>query len=206
MGIEPTAQNGAPRLMPGVGPTERGSILKRDKEKDERAVFLQFAAKSGLNIEARSIRSRKSPRPDISCRVAQVPHYFEVTRMAHQGSANVIGYHLSELRRKRTASPLAPDFYDDRAALRQAIERKAASKYETDGRPIGLLIFIDGVFHPPKMPTPWARAILEEKGPTERWNGIWLYDAVNEKVVASWSRNDKRPNTPLQPTAEKRGG
>jgi hypothetical protein len=100
----------------------------------------------------------------ISCRVAQTPHYFELTRMADRGSANVMGHHLSELSRKGTAPALAADCFDHRGRLREAIERKARKKYETDGRPIGLLVFIDSVFHPPHMPPEWAQGILEEKG------------------------------------------
>jgi hypothetical protein len=168
-----------------------GFTVKRDKAKGERAIFRRFAGASGLSINLKSVRSRKPPRPDISCRLRETPFYFEITRMAHQGSANAMGHHLSELARKGTAPALAPEPYDDRAALREAIERKAAGKYQTDGRPIGLLVFIDGVFHPPHMPAPWARAVFEEKGPMERWNGIWLYDAVYDTVVASWPRNDK---------------
>jgi hypothetical protein len=165
--------------------------MKRDKAQSERTIFRQFAARSDLNIEPKSIRSRRAPRPDISCRVAQIPHYFELTRMAHQGSANLMGKHLSEHRHKETVPVVAPDIFNHRLALREAIERKAATRYETDDRPVGLLIYIDGVVHPPKMPESWAQAILKEKGPNERWSGIWLYDAVYDKVVASWSRNDE---------------
>ena len=162
--------------------------MKRDKAKGERAVFRHFAALSGLNINPRSIRSGRPPRPDISCRVGQTPHYFEVTRMVHEGSANAMGHHLSKIARIGTAPALAADSYDDRAALGEAIERKARANYDIDGRPIGLLIFIDGIFHPPYMPPEWARAVLEERGPKERWTGIWLYDAVDDRVVASWCR------------------
>ena len=76
-------------------------------------------------------------------------------------------------------------------ALREAIKRKAKTKYETDGRPIGLLVFIDGVFHPPRMPACWAQAILEKEGPKERWVSIWLYDAVYDRIIASWYGNEK---------------
>lgn len=165
--------------------------MKRDKAKGERSIFRRFAVVSGLNINLKSVRSRKPPRPDISCRLGETPFYFEITRMAYQGSANAMGHHLSQLARKGAAPALAPEPYDDRGALREAIKRKAAVKYETDDRPIGLLVFIDGVFHPPRMPAPLARAVFEENGPSERWNGIWLYDAVYDTVVARWSRNDK---------------
>ena len=61
--------------------------MNPDKAKGERSVFRRFAAISGLNINSKSIRSCKPPRPDISCRVGKTPYYFEVTRMAHGNSA-----------------------------------------------------------------------------------------------------------------------
>lgn len=74
--------------------------MKRNKAKEERSVFRRFAAVSGLNLNLKSIRTVKSPRPDISSRIDQAPYYFEVTRMAHRRSANAMGRHLSQLARK----------------------------------------------------------------------------------------------------------
>jgi hypothetical protein len=96
--------------------------------------------------------------------------------------------------RKGTAPPLPVNVFDHRGELRDAIDGKASKYYEKDGRPTGLLIYMDGVFHPSHMPQEWARTILEEKGPKERWIGILVYDSVANLVVASWSsRSFMRP-------------
>src|SRR5262245_45571448 len=130
----------------------RGHLVARDKSKHEREVFRRFALTAGLAVNVRSIRSTASPRPDLSCRVAGVPHYFELTRMVRPGSADLMGRHLAQLERYGSATALGADSYDDRIALRETIERKAAKSHQTDGRPFVLVIYIDGVYHPPRMP------------------------------------------------------
>jgi hypothetical protein len=160
--------------------------MKQIKKEDERRVFCRFMKAAGLSINPRSIRSPQEPRPDISCRLDGQPYYFEVTRMTHRNIANARGHHLDQLAHTGSAPPLGADIYNDRTALKQTIERKARKKYKTSGRPLALLIYLDGVFHPPKMPPSWARTILEEEGPNRNWVGIWLYDAVYDRIVASW--------------------
>lgn len=98
-----------------------------------------------------------------------------------------MGHHLSQLTRTGSAAPLA-DIYDDRAALKETIERKARKTHQRLGRPVALLIYIDGVFHPPKMPSSWARTILGNEGPQRNWAGIWLYDAAYDRIIANWLR------------------
>jgi hypothetical protein len=109
--------------------------------------------------------------------------------MVHRGFANSMGHHLSQLSRTGSAPPLVADIYDDRGALRGTIERKASKKYQTSGRPVALLIYVDGVYHPPKMPSSWAQSILANEGPKGHWAGIWLYDGVYDRVIASWLRD-----------------
>jgi hypothetical protein len=109
-----------------------------------------------------------------------------------------MGHHLSQLSRARSAPPLEADIYDDRAALRQTIERKASKKYQTSGRPVVLLIYIDGIYHPPKMPSVWAQSTLAVEGPKWHWAGIWLYDAVYDRVIANWPQE-------LRASSQKRG-
>ena len=152
--------------------------MKLTKEKYERGVFHHFVKAAALSINAHSIRSPREPYPDISCRLNGQPYYFELTRMTHHDIANARGHYLSQLAHTGSAPPLRADIYDDRTALRQTIKRKAIKKYKTLGRPLALLIYLDGVFHPPKMPPSWARTILEDEGPSRHWVGIWLYDAV----------------------------
>ena len=103
-------------------------------------------------------------------------------------SANAMEHHLSQLTRTGSAPPLGADIYSDRGALRETIERKASKKYQISGRPVALPIYIDGVFHPPQMPSSWAPTILGEEGPKRHWAGIWLYDAVYDRIIANWLR------------------
>jgi hypothetical protein len=110
--------------------------------------------------------------------------------MVHPASANVMGHHLARLSRFGSATPLGLDSYDDRAALRETIERKAKKNPEKSRRPVGLLIYIDGVFHPAGMPSVWARTILSSYGPQQRWTEIWLYDAARDLIVAQWSKHE----------------
>jgi hypothetical protein len=162
--------------------------LIRDKSKYEREVFQRFALAAELAVS--SIESSAPPHPDISCRVAGVPHYFELTRMVHPGSADLMGDHLSQLERLGSAPPLPVDSYDDRMALRVTIERKANKTHQTGGWPFVLVIYIDGVYHPAGMPAAWAKSIFASEGPKRHWSEIWLYDAVRNIVVAHWSRTN----------------
>jgi hypothetical protein len=146
------------------------------------------------DLAVSSIESSAPPHPDISCSVAGVPHYFELTRMVHPRSANLMGNHLSRLDRLGSAPPLLADSYDDRMALRLTIERKADKAHQTDGRPFVLVIYIDGVYHPAGMPAPWAQSIFASEGPQRHWSEIWLYDVVRNVIVAHWSK----PKPPQQ--------
>ncbi len=162
--------------------------MKRGKAGRERQVFNAFVVAADLGVNRRSIRSTQPPYPDVSCRVDGVPQYFELTRMVHQGSANEMGRHLSRLSRKGSDPGPGVDSYDDRAALRETITRKASKTYETRGRPSSLLIFVDGVLHPPKMPPVWARSVLQDEGPRSHWSAIWVYDAASDRIITSWRR------------------
>jgi len=108
--------------------------------------------------------------------------------MVHPGSANRIGRSLAEATRKGGSFHLGPDSNDDRHALRETINRKAEKSYQSDGCHLGLLIYLDGVFHPTGMPQEWAERILGELGPPSRWDSIWLYDAATDRVIARWQR------------------
>lgn len=161
--------------------------MKRKKNYYERSIFRRFVRAADLEINPRSARSLKPPRPDISCRLNGIPYYFELTRMVHRAFANSMGHHLSQLTRSGSAAPVA-DIYDDRAALKETIQRKDRKTYQSSGRPVALLIYIDGVFHPPKMRSAWARPILGDEGPKRHWAGIWLYDVAYDRIIASWLR------------------
>jgi hypothetical protein len=162
--------------------------MRQSKDEHEREVFGKFAKAACLFVAPGSVRSVKPPRPDISCRLDGVTYYFELTRMLHAGTAARIGRHLRELSTTGRAAPLGLDSYDDRAALREAVKRKDRPKHQTGGGPVALLIYIDGVFHPPGMLSEWAQTILNCEGPKTHWAGIWLYDVVRGQIVAKWLR------------------
>lgn len=109
--------------------------------------------------------------------------------MTRPGFANAIGHHLSQMRRSGNTPPPEADIYDDRLALRETIRRKAEKRYDSACTPLDLLIYIDGVFHPPGMRPEWARTILQEVVTKQRWAGLWLYDTVYDKVIATWARD-----------------
>jgi hypothetical protein len=68
--------------------------------------------------------------------------------------------------------------------------RKADKKHETRGRAMNLLVYIDGVLHPPRMPPSWAELVLQEVGPGHKWSSIWLYDDIYDRIVASWHKTE----------------
>ena len=175
--------------MPGVRRMKGEAGGQPQKAAEERNIFRRFAQAAGLEVAPRSVRSCRSPYPDISCRVGGVRRYFELTRMTHPSFANTVGHRLSQTRRTGVPLPPQADIYDDRLALRETIARKAAKRYHHASSPLDLLIHIDGLFHPPRMRGEWAQAILlEEGGGASRWDRLWLYDAVYDKVVARWVR------------------
>jgi len=152
-------------------------------------VFRQFAAAAGLHLTPRSVRSLAPPKPDLSCRIDGDPIYFEITRMSHARSADAMGRHLSALSKGIASRPPAADTYDDRAALRDAISRKEMRTYATDGCRLGLLVWVDGVYHPSGMPAAWARTILAEMGPAGRWTEIWVFDRSLNRVLGLWRQS-----------------
>ena len=155
----------------------------------ERKVFRRFAKTAGLELVPSSVRSRTSPCPDISCRINGVRRYFELTRMAHRSFANAVGRGLRQAKRTGVPPPPQADIYDDRLALRETFARKATKRYDDACSPLDLLIYIDGLFHPPRLRPEWAQAILQKEGNrASRWDRLWLYDAVYDKVIARWAR------------------
>lgn len=161
--------------------------MNEAKARNEISVFLRFVVRAAISTDVLSVKSLNPPYPDVSCVIGGVRRFFELTRMVHRGSANVIGNHLAELDKVGVSSPMPCDSYDDRSALRAAIQRKAHKVHETDGGPLALVVFIDGLFHPAGMPAEWARAILEEEGPAGRWTEIWVYDDHRGVIVSHWT-------------------
>ena len=153
--------------------TDVDAHLRRAAE--DRKIFRRFAKTAGLGVAPRSIRS---------CR----PPYVELTRMTHPSFANAVGLGVSQAKRTGVTPPPRADIYDDRLALRDTLARKATKFYHRVCSPLDLLIHIDGIFHPPRMRPEWAQAIFQQEGGASRWDSLWLYDSVYDRVVARWTR------------------
>ena len=152
------------------------------RARSERAILAELASRADLAIPRQTVRSLHPPRPDLSCRLAGVPIYVEVTRLSQQG----LNSSLAKAYRTGVSEVLV---YDDRAALRQTLSRKAERTYAVGARPLALLVWIDGIYHPEGMPPSWASTILQEVGPASRWVHIWVYDQPRQRVVATWARD-----------------
>jgi hypothetical protein len=168
--------------------------LKQTKEEHERNVFRLFAKASGLSINPRSIRSRREPHPDISFRLNGIPYYFELTRMAHRKLANARRHFLDPVKGYGSAPPPEAYLYNDRTTLKQAIERKAAKRYETSGRPVALLIYIDGLSHPRKCRRRGRGRFLKVKAPTS----VGRQSGSTMPSMTASSRAGRRSDWPKQ--------
>jgi hypothetical protein len=152
------------------------------KADDERQVFESFAI--AARLEAESIESRKPPYPDISCRIGNVVRYFELTRAANQGIADEVGRLLAKARKTGESGVGRAQVYNDEATLRAAVARKAESSHETDGAPLDLVVYYDGVFHPAPEFEWIEQAVSELRAQyCGRWNAIWLYDHTTKRLL-----------------------
>jgi hypothetical protein len=155
------------------------------KADHERNVFQEFVELARLPIDAGSIRSEEPPLPDISCSIAGQRRFFELTRAVDQGIANDMGCLFVNAHKTGVGGIVPAHSYDDCAILGEAVERKADVAHKTDGNPLDLLVYYDGVFHTLTsfdLIEPLFRA-LQAKYRT-RWRAIWLYDR-NRKTVLS---------------------
>jgi hypothetical protein len=163
------------------GPMKTAADRSQTQARSERAILAEFASQAGLALARQSVRSLRPPRPDLSCRLAGVPIYVEVTRLSQQG----LNSSLAKAYKTGVSEVLV---YDDRAALRQTLARKAERTYAVGTRQLALLVWIDGIYHPEGMQPSWASTILREVGPASRWVHIWVYDQPRQRVVATWTR------------------
>jgi hypothetical protein len=154
------------------------------KSDHEIEVFLEFAEAAGLPVDRASVKSPDPPKPDVFCMVEGEPRYFELTRAADQGIADDVGKMLVKTAKTGEGLVGTPHWYDDKAIIREAVERKAAKAHETGGLRLDLLVYGDGVFH--------ALGTLDHVRTTfaelqaqyaECWNALWLYDRSTRDVL-----------------------
>jgi hypothetical protein len=156
------------------------------KAEHERAVFTEFVIVAGLDVPLASIKSQEPPLPDIACTLAGAPHMFELTRVADQEIANDVGMLLTKASRTGEGGVGGAHSYDDKAILRRAVERKATARHVTQGAPLSLLAYYDGVFHELGS-FDWVRATFEQlvEEYAARWHSMWLFDWPKKALLRS---------------------
>lgn len=158
------------------------------KAAHELEIFRQFAEAVGLAVGLDSICSQSPPLPDISCEIDGQPRYFELTRVADQSISNDVGNLLKEARKTGVGGVGEAHVYDDRAMLRDTVERKAAAKHETKGDRFDLLLYYDGVFHAVTTFRHIEATFRELQARySGRWAAIWLYDRSSRRFLGPTS-------------------
>ena len=111
-------------------------------ETNELEVFRAFAIVAGLSIDSGSERNAKPPEPDIFCRIAGVPYYFELGEVADTS----VAYSLAKALENDEPTGGA---FSQMQPFRDILTSKARKKYESNGSSIDLLL------HYQKQTPPW---------------------------------------------------
>jgi hypothetical protein len=154
------------------------------KAADEIAVFLEFAVVAGLNVDPDSVRSTDPPEPDISCRIDGEDRYFELTRVSVQHLADSIGQTLTAIKKGAPIPTGQVASYSSRESVASAIGKKAGKNHETGDSRFDLLVYSDGVLHPPvRIDLVRDTMKVVEVEHSGKWGQIWLYDAAAKHLV-----------------------
>lgn len=160
------------------------------KAAHERQVFTEFAAQSGLQVEAASVEAREPPEPDIYCHVAAGPCYFELGRLLDPELPRLI---LEAIRKH--PQPVSVDPTTVGLPERDVLRGKLHKAYETNGSPVHLVLYYDWgpeaflTHSAPVDPSPefFDAAIGPELahglGPFE---AIWIYERIRPSVLWSY--------------------
>lgn len=161
-------------------------ILKGDakKQAEELATFTQFAEAAGLGVDPNSASNAKDPFPDIRCIINKSESWFELGRIQDTKLLETIDIQ----RRKGIAAPFE---FSSREPLERIIKQKASKSYETNGRPVELVLHFDD--QPPdrlaldrhlEMYATKLEA-LRRSGPFSR---AWIFDGWSKTVL--WKSAD----------------
>ena len=146
----------------------------------ERQIFLDFAAVAGLQIEPGTVRTLKPPKPDISCRIANQLHYFELCEITDRGVARRLAKALREMK-------ITGGFFSQTEPLVQTFVGKAGKNYNVHGQPLELLAYYDKQLPPPNDCESFIERnvglISEGMGIRGPWTRLWVYNANNKRVL-----------------------
>jgi hypothetical protein len=146
------------------------------KEAFELSTFVEFAKSAHLPVEAPE--NAKSPRPDILCQIGGEEHWFELGRITDTDLARTISIPWPK-------DP-TPFSFAQKEPLLRIIEKKAAAHYETNGRPVDLVLYFEQ--QPPDR-TALERHLRESADSLNKlrqsglFSRIWIYDKWSKSVL-----------------------
>ena len=117
-------------------------------------VFLGFAAAANLKIDPDSSLNAKPPQPDIACTVAGAQYFFELGEITDESLAKDVSTSL------RTEVDSKGGFFSEEEPLIRMIRKKAATKYETNGAPLDLILHYDK--QSPFAPVDYLRSVTNQ--------------------------------------------
>jgi hypothetical protein len=154
-----------------------------EKAARERTIFVRFAKAAGLVVEEGSIQSDRPPRPDISCKIRQTTHHFELGEITDQGLAARVAQAIREMR-------ITGGFFSQDRPLVNLLKQKAKKNYENLGGRLELVLYYDKQYPPPadglKHSTIREIELCVSSMLAGPWSRIWIFDNWNEDIIASW--------------------
>ena len=161
--------------------TEPATTSAVAKAAIELSVFVEFARAANLTVE--SPESADAPYPDIHCRINDQEYWFELGRITDTKLARILS----------NKWPTAPEPFSfaQREPFARIIQQKTKKRYETNGRPVDLVLHFDQ--QPPDRMA-FERFVQGQADALEQLRGlgvfsrVWIYDAWSNSVL--WRNAD----------------
>lgn len=159
------------------------NFREQEKAAREKTIFERFAKAAGLRVENGSVQSDRPPQPDISCRIDDATHHFELGEVTDQGLAARLAQALRDMK-------ITGGFFSQDRPLVDLLKQKANKNYENLDGALELVLYYDKQYPPPdgglKQSTLEELEICVASMLTGQWSRIWIFDNWNEKIIASW--------------------
>jgi hypothetical protein len=146
------------------------------------ATFLGFVRAAGLNVDPGSPLNAKPPQPDIACTVDGAQYFFELGEITDEGLAKDVNTSLL------TGVDSEGGFFSEEIPLIRIIRKKLASRYQTNGVPLDLVLHYDkqSAFAPATYLTRYESDISGALVPNGPFLRIWIYDSWTKSIL--WKR------------------
>ncbi len=152
----------------------RDELMSSDNRKrmQELRAFRGFIDATGLPVDRATVACLDPPYPDIGCRIDSSPYFFELGEITDEGLARRVSESLK-------AGKVTVGWHSQTAPLTSILASKAQKAYETDGAPLGLLLY----YWKQAPSDPLVQKVLSELRPvvgqmlsSGPFSRIWVYD------------------------------